>query len=95
MLKLAVAKQIGEAFNEEERELLEGNARKSRSPHMYPAYFPWGKLRPSDPTRHITSFKKAWGTVKKNANVKGRWHDNRLRATRSRVEIAHSRRKRS
>jgi integrase len=39
--------------------------------------FPWGKPRPSDPTRHITSFKKAWGTVRKNAEVKGRWHDNR------------------
>jgi len=39
--------------------------------------FPWGKPRPSDPTRHITSFKKAWNTVRTKANVKGRWHDNR------------------
>ena len=39
--------------------------------------FPWGKPRPSDPTRHITSFKKAWTTARTNAKVKGRWHDNR------------------
>jgi integrase len=36
-----------------------------------------GKPRPSDPTRHITSFKKAWTTARTNAKVKGRWHDNR------------------
>jgi integrase len=39
--------------------------------------FPWGKPRPSDPTRHITSFKKAWSTTREKAKVKGRWHDNR------------------
>jgi len=39
--------------------------------------FPWGKPRPSDPTRHITSFKTAWKTVRTKAKVKGRWHDNR------------------
>jgi integrase len=39
--------------------------------------FPWGKPRPSDPTRHITSFKTAWKTTRTNAKVKGRWHDNR------------------
>ena len=39
--------------------------------------FPWGKPRPSDPTRHITSFKKAWNTTREKAKVKGRWHDNR------------------
>jgi integrase len=39
--------------------------------------FPWGRPRPSDPTRHTTSFKTAWKTVRKNAKVKGRWHDNR------------------
>jgi integrase len=39
--------------------------------------FPWGKPRPSDPTRHITSFKKAWTTARTKAKVKGRWHDNR------------------
>lgn len=39
--------------------------------------FPWGRPYPSDPKRHITSFKTAWKTVKKRAKVKGRWHDNR------------------
>jgi integrase len=39
--------------------------------------FPWGKPRPSDPTRHVTSFKTAWKTMRSNAKVKGRWHDNR------------------
>lgn len=39
--------------------------------------FPWGRPGPTDPTRHITSFKTAWGTVKKTAKVEGRWHDNR------------------
>jgi integrase len=39
--------------------------------------FPWGKPRPSDPTRHVTSLKTAWKTVRKNAKAKGRWHDNR------------------
>ncbi len=39
--------------------------------------FAWGKPRPSDPTRHVTSLKTAWKTVRRNANVKGRWHDNR------------------
>ena len=36
-----------------------------------------GKPRPSDPARHITSFKTAWKTTRRNAKVKGRWHDNR------------------
>ena len=39
--------------------------------------FPWGKPRPSDPTRYITSFKKAWNTMWTKAKVKGRSHDNR------------------
>lgn len=39
--------------------------------------FAWGKPRPSDPTRHVTSLKTAWKTVRANAKVKGRWHDNR------------------
>jgi integrase len=30
-----------------------------------------------DPTRHVTSLKTAWKNVRKNAKVKGRWHDNR------------------
>ena len=32
---------------------------------------------PSDPTRHVTSLKTAWNSIRKNAKVKGRWHDNR------------------
>ena len=35
------------------------------------------KPRPSDPTRHITSFKTAWKPVRTKVKVKGRWHDNR------------------
>jgi integrase len=150
MLKLAVEKDVGKAFDTAESSGLELRARKSHSPHMYPAYmlarnaalrdgeiktlqwervdldkrtvrvgrakteagrgrivplndevyealmahrvwylkkfgetraewyvFPWGRPRPIDPTRHITSFKTAWKTVKRKAEVKGRWHDNR------------------
>jgi integrase len=150
LLKLAVPRQIGKAFDSGESESLEEKAKKSRSPHMYAAYmlarnggfrdteiktlkwpqikfdartvqagrakteagegrivplndevyealfkhrewyikkfgeiqdewyvFPWGRPYPSDPTRHITSFKTAWKTVKKKAKVRGRWHDNR------------------
>jgi integrase len=39
--------------------------------------FPFGKPRPSDPSRPITTFKTAWSNVRKNAKVTGRWHDNR------------------
>jgi len=39
--------------------------------------FPFGRPRPSDPTRHVTTLKTAWNSVRKNAQVKGRWHDNR------------------
>ncbi len=39
--------------------------------------FAWGKPRPSDPTRHVTSLKTAWKTGRRKAKVKGRWHDNR------------------
>jgi integrase len=39
--------------------------------------FPFGRPRPSDPTRPITTFKTAWRNVRKNAKVTGRWHDNR------------------
>lgn len=149
-LKLSVHKRIGKAYDSAETEGLADRARKSRSPHMYPAFmlarngglrdteiktltweqikfdartvkvgrakseagegrvvplnvevyhalvehrtwfikrfgeiedewyvFPWGRPMPSDPTRHITSFKTAWKTTRKNAKVKGRWHDNR------------------
>ena len=39
--------------------------------------FPFGRPRPSDPTRHVTTLKTAWNTARRNAKVKGRWHDNR------------------
>jgi integrase len=39
--------------------------------------FPFGKPRPSDPSRPITTFKTACRNVRKNAKVTGRWHDNR------------------
>ena len=39
--------------------------------------FPFGRPKPSDPTRHVTTLKTAWNNVRKNAKVKGRWHDNR------------------
>jgi integrase len=39
--------------------------------------FPFGKPRPSDPTRPITTLKTAWSNVRKNAKVIGRSHDNR------------------
>jgi integrase len=39
--------------------------------------FPFGTPLPKDPTRPITSFKTAWIKVRKDAGVKGRWHDNR------------------
>ena len=39
--------------------------------------FPFGRPKPSDPTRHVTSLKTAWSNVRKEAKVTGRWHDNR------------------
>ena len=39
--------------------------------------FPFGKPNPSDPARPVTTLKTAWNNVRKNADVKGRWHDNR------------------
>ncbi len=39
--------------------------------------FAFGSPLPADPTRPITSFKTAWIKVRKEAGVKGRWHDNR------------------
>jgi integrase len=39
--------------------------------------FAFGRPMPFDPTRHVTSLKTAWKTIRENANVKGRWHDNR------------------
>jgi integrase len=39
--------------------------------------FPAGRGQPSDPTSPVTSLKTAWTKVRDNANVVGRWHDNR------------------
>ncbi len=39
--------------------------------------FPFGKPRPSDPSRPVTTLKTAWTNIRKNAGVQGRWHDNR------------------
>ena len=39
--------------------------------------FPFGSPQPTDPTRHVTTLKTVWNSVRKNAGVKGRWHDNR------------------
>jgi integrase len=149
-LKLPVRGRIGKAFDSKETESLAKHAKKSKSPHMYPAFmlarnaglrdaeirtlswgqinlkskslqvghaksnagagriipmnsdlhdaliahrewymhrfgatndtwylFPFGRPKPSDPTRHVTSLKTAWNNVRKEAKVTGRWHDNR------------------
>jgi integrase len=39
--------------------------------------FPFGRPRPHDPTRPVTTLKTAWKNVRKNAGVTGRWHDHR------------------
>jgi len=39
--------------------------------------FPFGSPQPTDPTRHVTTLKTVWNNIRKNAGVKGRWHDNR------------------
>ncbi|MGC2503870.1 MAG: site-specific integrase [Silvibacterium sp.] len=39
--------------------------------------FPFGRPRPWDPTRHVTTLKTAWKNIRKNAKVTGRWHDHR------------------
>jgi hypothetical protein len=44
-------------------------------PRMY--VFPFGRPRPNDPTRPVTTLKTAWRNLRKKAKVKGRWHDNR------------------
>ena len=150
LLKLKVGKPVGKAYTEAEKERMLNEARKARSPHIYPAImlalnaglrdaelksltwaqvdlkkgyltvgkskteagegrtvplnsalseamveyaewyeavfeniepewylFPFGKPRPSDPTRPVTTLKTAWNNVRKNAKVTGRWHDHR------------------
>jgi integrase len=39
--------------------------------------FPFGRRGHMDPTRSVTTLKTAWTSVRRNAEVKGRWHDNR------------------
>lgn len=39
--------------------------------------FPFGRPRPSDPTRPQTSLKTAWRNARAKAKVDGRFHDNR------------------
>jgi integrase len=39
--------------------------------------FPFGKPRPTDPTRPMVTLKTSWNNVRKKAGVSGRWHDNR------------------
>ena len=39
--------------------------------------FPFGKPRPSDPTRPMVTLKTSWNNARKKAGVQGRWHDNR------------------
>jgi integrase len=39
--------------------------------------FPFGKPRPTDPTRPMVTLKTSWSNVRKKAGVSGRWHDNR------------------
>jgi integrase len=39
--------------------------------------FPFGQRGSLDPTRHVTTLKTAWTSVRKKAGVKGRWHDTR------------------
>jgi integrase len=39
--------------------------------------FPFGSPQPTDPTRHVTTLKTVWNSIRENAGIKGRWHDNR------------------
>src|ERR1700730_18519232 len=39
--------------------------------------FPFGKPRPTDPTRPMVTLKTSWNNARKKAKVQGRWHDNR------------------
>jgi hypothetical protein len=39
--------------------------------------FPFGKPRPNDPTRPVTTLKTAWQNLREKAKVTGRWHDSR------------------
>ncbi len=52
---------------------------RERFDSIEPAWyvFPFGKPRPSDPSRPVTTLKTAWNNVRKKAKVTGRWHDHR------------------
>jgi integrase len=39
--------------------------------------FPFGRPRPTDPTRPMVTLKTSWNNARKKAKVQGRWHDNR------------------
>ena len=51
-----------------------GDEKKIR-PEWY--VFPFGRIGKLDPTKHVTTFKTAWQSLKGRAGVEGRWHDNR------------------
>lgn len=149
-LKLSVKREVARAFSVKEKAALLREARKRRSPHIYPALmlalnagmrdaeirglqwgrvdltkalitvgtskteagegrtipmnvdvrdalvahskwylrkfgetrpewfvFAFGQPQPTDPAKPARTFKTVWTLVKKDAGVKGRWHDNR------------------
>jgi integrase len=39
--------------------------------------FPFGRPKPTDPTRPMVTLKTSWSNVRKKTGVSGRWHDNR------------------
>lgn len=39
--------------------------------------FAYGRPRPTDPARPVTSFKTVWTAIRNETKVSGRWHDNR------------------
>jgi integrase len=52
--------------------------------------FPFGKPRPADPTRRVTTLKTAWNNLRRRAGVTGRWHDSRHTLITELVESAAS-----
>jgi hypothetical protein len=63
--------------------LLTGTERLAATPILFflnqPEWyvFPFGKPRPCDPTKPVTTLKTAWRNLREKAKVTGRWHDNR------------------
>jgi integrase len=39
--------------------------------------FPFGRPKPTDPTRPMVTLKTSWSNVRRKTGVSGRWHDNR------------------